>query len=107
MQGISDTRHRQLVDALLQLENLLCENLDRDSDMQTAGELRAQLETTHANYNKQIVVLSELIQDYHNLFNKIKLQFIAPKLKELRKKAHKRDRIYPSLVQNIQHVYGT
>ncbi|HEK22392.1 MAG TPA: hypothetical protein ENO28_18265 [Bacteroidetes bacterium] len=107
MQGISTAKHQHLVDALLQLEKLLSRDFKQDTDRQQAEELRLELEAMHNSYNKQVNALAELIGDYHELFTKAKMQFLSPKLKELRKQAEQDTRILPLLAQNIRLVYGT
>jgi hypothetical protein len=107
MQGISTSKHQHLVDALLQLEKLLNREFVHNTDPQMAAELRSELETLFGSYNRQVMALAKLIGDYHELFNKAKIQFLSPKLKELRKKAEHDARVFPLLAQNIRLVYGT
>lgn len=107
MQGINNSKHRHLVDALLQFQNMLDRDFERDTDRQQAEELRLELEALHCSYSKQVNVLAELIGDYHELFSKVKLQFLSPKLKELKKQAEHDTRIWPMLAKSIQLVYGT
>lgn len=107
MQRISTSKHQHLVDALLQLESLLNSDFKQDLDLHVASELRAELETLFISYNQQVIALSELIGDYHELFNKTKIQFLSPKLKALKRKAEQDARVFPLLAQNIRLVYGT
>lgn len=107
MQGINQSKHQHLVDALLQLENLLYMDSKANADLQQAAELRQQLETMRRDYNRQIAELAELIADYQQLFNKAKIQFLSPKLKELRKQVPQNTKLYTVLTENIQLAYGT
>jgi hypothetical protein len=107
MQGISTAKHQHLVDALLQLENLLSGDYRQDSDRQLALELKTELEAMHASYQQQVKELSELIMAYQDLFHRAKMQFLSPKLKALRKQSEHDARIMPLLTRNIQLVYGT
>lgn len=107
MQSISRSKHQHLVDALLQLENLLGRDFKQDLDKQQSAELRHELEVMHKRYNKQVRELSDLITDYEEMFCKVKMQFLSPKLKELKKQSKQDTRLMPLLVQNIRLVYGT
>jgi len=107
MQGISQSKHQHLVDALLQLENLLNRDFKQDTDKQHASELRSELEAMHRKYDEQMRELFDLILDYQDLFNKAKIQFLSPKLKELRKQVPQNTRLYTVLTENIQLAYGT
>lgn len=107
MQGINQSKHQHLVDALLQLENLLYMDSKANADLQQAAELRQQLETMRRDYNRQIAELAELIADYQQLFNKAKMQFLSPKLKALRKQVPHDKTVFQLLVENIQVVYRT
>lgn len=107
MQGISQSKHQHLVDALLQLERLLSIDIKQDTDKQQAAELRQTLETLHGQYHQQVKELSDLILDYQNLFQKTKLQFLSPKLKELRQQVPQDKPVFPLLAENIRLVYGT
>lgn len=106
MQGISNSKHQHLVNALLHLENLLSKQCEQNTDKQLAGELRLELETLHNSYSKQVNALADLIGDYHELFSKAKIQFLSPKLKELKKQAEQDAQIMPVLAQNIRLMYG-
>lgn len=107
MQGINKAKHVHLVDALLQMETLLSRNLAKESGKQLAGQLRLDLEVILNCYNNQVNLLAELISDYHELFGKAKMQFLPPKVKELKKLAEQDTRTLPILVKKIQLVYGT
>lgn len=107
MQGISQSKHQHLMDALLHLENLLSRDFTQDTDRQQAGELRSELEAMHSKYNVQMRILFDLIVDYEELFHKAKVQFLSPKLKELRKRVSQDQPVFGQLVENIKLVYGT
>ena len=92
MQGISNSKHQHLVDALLHLESLLSRDFQRDVDKQQTVVLRHELEVMHKKYNKQVRELSDLINDYQELFCKVKMQFLSPKLTELRKQGRRTSR---------------
>ncbi|EHQ25474.1 hypothetical protein [Mucilaginibacter paludis] len=104
MQGISKSRHVHLMDALLQLEQLLgkeCECL------QQTGEYRVELETMHRNYERLLDDLEKVITDYSVLYDQVKIQFLGKKLKELKKEISVEMPGFPVLVQNIRIAYGT
>ncbi len=107
MQGINQSKHQHLVDALLHLENLLSRDFKQDTEKQQAAELRQELEFMHKRYDKQIRELSDLITDYQEMFCKVKMQFLSPKLKELRKQVPQDKPVFGLLAENIRLVYGT
>ncbi len=104
MQGISNARHVHLIDALLQLEQLLnkeCECL------QKAGEYRVELEAMHSNYERLLDELGKQIMEYELLYSHVKIQFLGKKLKELKKEISVEMPTFPTLVRNIRIAYGT
>lgn len=107
MQGISNSKHQHLVDALLHLEQLLSGDFKQVTDKQQAAELKHELEAMHNRYNQQVLELSDLILDYQDLFQKTKMQFLSPKLKELRKQVPQDKPVFSLLAENIHLVYGT
>jgi hypothetical protein len=107
MQGISQSKHQHLMDALLHLENLLNTYAENDADIQQAIHLRSELGMMHQNYCRQLDELFGLINDYHELFNKSKAKFLSPKLKELRKQMVKDTKVISFLTESIRMVYGT
>ncbi|EHQ27512.1 hypothetical protein [Mucilaginibacter paludis] len=104
MQGISKSRHVHLMDALLQLEQLLgkeCECL------QQATEYRVELESMHSNYERLLEELARQITNYEVMYSHVKIQFLGKKLKELKKEISVEMPGFPVLVQNIRLAYGT
>lgn len=104
MQGISKSRHVHLMDALLQMEQLL--NKECECLQQTV-EYRIELETIHSNYERLLGELARQITDYEVLFSHVKIQFLGKKLKELKKEISVEMRDFPLLMQNIRLAYGT
>ena len=107
MQGISKTKHKHLADALLQLERLLSRDFKQDTEIQQALEYRKELELMHTEYERLLLDLSGIIDDYNELFGKVKIQFLSPKLKELRKHVPQDKPVFRLLTENIRMVYGT
>jgi len=107
MQAISKARHKHLVDALLQLEDLLKERLVNDSDLGQALIYREEIETMMSNYDRLVQELAIQIGDYLELYDRAKIKFLSVKLKELKKEIPKRSLVFPLLQQNIREAYGT
>lgn len=107
MQGISNSKHRHLVDALLQLENLLGRDFEHDADKQQAAEYRMELDLMLVDYERLLSDLAELIGHYNALSGKARLQFLSPKLKELRRQLPQDKPAFRLLARNIQLVYGS
>lgn len=104
MQGISKSRHTHLVDALLQMEQLLSKECEC---LQQAGEYRVELESMHGNYERLLDELSKQIMEYEILYSHVKIQFLGKKLKELKKEISVEMPDFPMLMQNIRLAYGT
>jgi hypothetical protein len=104
MQGISKSRHTHLVDALLQIEQLLSKECDC---LQQATEYRVELESMRSNYERLLNELARQITDYEMLYSHVKIQFLGKKLKELKKEISVEMRDFPVLVHNIRLAYGT
>lgn len=85
MHGISKTKHLHLADALLQLERLLSRDFKQDVNMQQSEEYRKELEAIHLEYERLLVDLARVIDGYNELYGKVKMKFLLPKLKELHK----------------------
>lgn len=107
MQGINKSKHIHLLDALLQLERLLSREFKQDADMQQSAKYRRELETMHLEYERLLLELSKVIDGYNELFSKVKIQFLSPKLKELRKQVPQDKPVFSLLAENIRMVYGT
>jgi len=107
MQGISTSKHQHLVDALLHLEESLSKDFRQYNDSQLACELRRELEAMIGLYGEQVSALAEPIASYNDLYQKARMKFLSPKLKELTKRATQDEQIQPLLMQNIRLVYGT
>lgn len=104
MQGISKSKHMHLIDALLQMEQLLSK--EYECLQQTTG-YRVELEAMHSNYERLLDELARQITDYEVLYSHVKIQFLGKKLKELKKEITVEMQNFPVLVRNIQLAYGT
>ena len=108
MQGISQSKHQHLVDALLHLEMLLSKDDDATgADLQQAADYRLELEGMHRQYESLLIELSKVIVDYQDLFGRVKVQFLSKKLKTLKKQIPVDKPAMRLLVKNIQVAYGT
>eukprot|EP01132_Coremiostelium_polycephalum_P019280 gene19280-22937_t len=80
--GISRSKHAHLMDALFHLEKLLEQ---QEGQLQTEV-YRELLERLYTDYGKKLSELGVLIGEYEQLFNEIKVHFVARTLKEMKKK---------------------
>lgn len=107
MQGISQSKHQHLIDALLKLEKLLGKDFKQDADRQQAAVYHMELDAKHTEYERLLLELSHVIDGYNQLFEKVKIQFLSPKLKEMRKNVPQDKAVFTLLRENIHIVYGT
>jgi hypothetical protein len=124
MNGISKSKHEHLIEALLQLENLLLEKgqvLSSDTDdlcdyedpadiinaCKAAGKARVELEEIYTSYNLTLESLSALIKKYDELYNFIRAEYISKRLKELKRSIQPDNIQFQSLRDNIRTVYRT
>lgn len=77
MQGISKSRHKHLVDVLLQFESLLKERQASEADMEQAQLYRDDIETIMANYGRLVTELAEQIKVYLELYDLAKIKFLG------------------------------
>jgi hypothetical protein len=121
MHGISKSKHEHLMDALLQLENLLLmettaqtDGVDSPSGTQelestykSVKKMRAELEEIFTTYNVALGSLAEMIHRYEELYNYSRVEYLAKVLKELRRRANPADDQFKLMKENIQTVYRT
>jgi hypothetical protein len=111
MQGITKGRHVHMIDALLQLEELLAREQPECGCLQQAKDHRRELSAMYANYENLLEKLAEQISAYEALFGHVKVHVLSKKLKELKKDIPAdRAASIPALVMlhhNIQLAYGT
>jgi hypothetical protein len=106
MQGISDTRHRQLVDALAKLENALSERGGTPNDINKAAVHRRQLIEMKANYDHFVSQLAKQIDAYFEEYDKAKVKFLGVKLRELKRQIAREAKMF-NLHNDIRRNYGT
>ncbi|WP_147321960.1 hypothetical protein [Mucilaginibacter conchicola] len=107
MQGISDTRHRQLVDALLQLENVLNDRGGAPKDIEKAADHRRQLIEMKANYDHFVSQLAQQIDAYFAEYEKAKVKFLGVKSRELKRQIAREARMFELHRNNGYKGYGT
>lgn len=107
MQGINRAKHAHLMDALLALERLVSKECDDDKCMQEIVAHRDQLETMFADYERLLTDLAIVITDYEILYNTVKVQFLAKKLKEIKKEIVVEKPAFAMLSSSIRLAYGT
>ncbi|GAA4323041.1 hypothetical protein GCM10023149_23720 [Mucilaginibacter gynuensis] len=111
MHGISKARHKHLIDALLGMENLLNEKQSECEHAQQTAEYRAELEEMYTEYEDLLSKLSVIIVDYEILYSHVKINYLAKKLRELKKEIPADDNsCKPSsnlLRENIRLAYAT
>ncbi|TBO44398.1 hypothetical protein [Pedobacter kyonggii] len=107
MQGINKGRHEQLKNALAQLMNLLDKDMESEQCIQLAGDYRKELEHMYSDYINALAGLEQLVTEYEILYSQVKTQFLAKKLKELKREIRTKHPIYALLAENIQLTYGT
>jgi soluble cytochrome b562 len=104
MQGISQSKHQHLVDALLQMEQVLKQNREC---VEQAVEYRVELESMHKNYERLLDKLANQISEYEALYAHVKIQYVGKKLKELKKEIPVEKPAFALLTENIRLAYGT
>ncbi|WP_205780547.1 hypothetical protein [Mucilaginibacter limnophilus] len=121
MHGISKSKHEHLMDALLQLENLLLMETtahtevtdpetgtqEMESTYKSVKKTRAELEELFSTYNVALGSLATMIQRYEELYNYSRVEYLAKVLKELRRRANPADDQFKLMKENIQTVYRT
>lgn len=107
MQGINQSKHQHLLDALLQMERLLVSEQRECACVHQTAEYRRELEDMHLNYRRLLDELSRQISAYEDLFSQVKTQYLGKKLKELKKKIPTEKPAFVRLVENIRLTYGT
>ncbi len=107
MKGITKSKHLHLINALVQLEDILKTKAQERSCFQQNADYRADLESLYRQYEKQLANLSLLIADYDCLFTEIKTKYIGKKLKELRKEIPHQEPVFVMLAKNIRKIYGS
>ena len=107
MQGINKAKHAHLMDALLGLERLVSRQYADDRCMQEIAEHRARLENIFEVYERLLTELGNLITDYEMLYREVKVQFLARKLKGLKKEIALKKPAFVMLQSSIRLAYGT
>ena len=111
MRGITKGKHVHMIDALLQLEELLTHEQPECGCSQQARDYRRELAAMHANYELLLEKLAEQVSTYETLFGDVKINFLSRKLKELKKGIPADHAASISslamLHHNIQLAYGT
>ena len=107
MQGINKAKHAHLMDALLGLERVLNIPGADDNFLQEIDEHRDRLETMVADYDRLLSELAYLITDYEVLYSEVKVQFLAKKLKNLKKEINVEKPAFVILQSSIRLAYGT
>ncbi|TCC96822.1 hypothetical protein [Pedobacter psychroterrae] len=125
MHGISKSKHKHLIDALLQLKNLspatenelnetegvLHDKVEREGERASdlTATLTEELEELYLTYNITLQSLGIIIKNYDELYKFIKTEYVGKRLKALKKNmpADKEHIDSKSLRDNIHTVYGT
>ena len=107
MQGINKAKHAHLMDALLGLERLVSRQGADDKCLHEIVAHRHQLAKKVEDYDRLLTELGKLITDYEVLYSEVKVQFLAKKLKSLKKDVTVEKSSFCMLVENIQLAYGT
>ncbi|RLJ69579.1 hypothetical protein [Pedobacter alluvionis] len=107
MHGISKSRHEHLKAALLQMEGLLSERQKECGCLQQAIDYNRELEIMYRTYERLLSELAGQITAYEIFHNQVKVQFLAKKLKELKKEISVQKPAFPMLIENIQLAYET
>lgn len=107
MQGINKAKHAHLMDALLGLERLVSRECANDKCMQEMAKYRDQLKTKVEHYDHLLTELAILITDYEVLYSEVKVQFLAKKLKNLKKEINVKKPAFVILQSSIRLAYGT
>ncbi|WP_256010888.1 hypothetical protein [Desertivirga xinjiangensis] len=107
MQGISYRKHRHLLLLLQQMEAILEDTQDKPALLEEVRKYHKKLDSQHEAYLSLLEILAGNIQDYEQLFERIRVELVGKKLKKLLKDM-KGDRMeYPILIENIRLAYGT
>lgn len=106
MQGISNTRHRRMYDALLKLEHVMKDCGDMD-DAQEMSLKRQQLESSYKAYIQLLERLSIHIFEYEELYGDIKANAVGKKLVRLKKMIKPVNDNFAQLKDAIASHYGT
>ena len=85
MQGINKAKHSHLMDALLGLERLVSRHCADGRCLQEVAEHRDRLVNEFEDYERLLTELANLIANYEVLCSEVKVQFLAKRLKSLKK----------------------
>ncbi|RYZ98553.1 MAG: hypothetical protein EOP47_19090 [Sphingobacteriaceae bacterium] len=123
MQGISKSKHEHLVEALQHLEGLLffsdndmklksqvqTENgsTDVQQDLKDAIIAREELQQLYLSYNITLKSLAAIISKYDKLYYHLRSDFVAKRLKELKREMPITDEQFRLLRESIHSAYGT
>lgn len=107
MQGISKAKHAHLMDALLGLERLVSKQCADDNCMQEIVAHRDRLQTIFGDHGRLLTELAILITNYEVLYSEVKVQFLAKKLKEIKKEIAVEKPAFVMLRSSIRQAYGT
>ena len=107
MQGINKTKHANLVDALLLMEELLGNGQENSAGQEQADFYKRELETMYRKYEKLLNELSNQLIAYDILYSEVKVKFLGRKLKALKKGPPMKKTVALVLHESIRLVYGT
>ncbi len=106
MQGISNTRHKRMHEALLQLEEIM-KDCGCAADSNEICKKRKQLEKSYSIYIDLLEKLSVHILTYEDLHNDIKVNTVSKKLAGLKKMIKPVSHNFIQLRDAITNYYGT
>jgi nucleosome binding factor SPN SPT16 subunit len=106
MQGISNTRHRRMYDALQKLEQVM-KDCGEIKDAQEMSLRRQQLESSYRSYIQLLETLSVHIFEYEELYGDIKANAVAKKLARLKRMIKPVNDNFAQLKDAIASHYGT
>lgn len=107
MQGINKAKHIHLTEAMFQLERLLSKKEENSADLYQTEKYRKELEKMYENYHRLLTEVSHQIDDYEDLYIKVKTQYLGKKLKKLKKEIPEQEPSFVRLIENIHTIYGT
>jgi len=100
MQSLSERKHKALIAALQQLEELLnmpVANAGANEDIQ-------RLETLFARYQELMTELGDCIAAYHDLYKDLKINVLAPQFRQIRHRMDQRSAAYHTLKMHLVAV---
>jgi DNA repair exonuclease SbcCD ATPase subunit len=101
MQSLSERKHKALIAALKQLSDLMYE-LGNDGGY--AGENMKELETLFTRYQELLHELGDCIAAYHDLYKDLKINVLAPQLRQVRNRMDQRSAEYRTLKMHLVAV---